>query len=245
MLVDVVLAPFEAPPAVLVEDTPVTNKVWYLQQSRLFSDTGDGEVAAYQHLFRMQVLPNRTRVFDVGDPARIVYLVKYGKVRIARLTPDGKEVTVAVLGSGDIFGEETLFDATQPRSTIAICLEETLLCMSRADELLALLSTDPQIALNVAKILSGRLDDASETIEDVAFAKVPDRIVHFFQRLSHEHGRRTTGGIAIDVALTHGDIASAVGSTRETVSLELSKLVKAGRVKQEGRTFVLPDEVQV
>ena len=67
----------------------------------------------------MQLLPKRTRVFDVGDPARIVYLVKSGKVRIARLTPDGKEVTVAVLGSGDIFGEETLFDATQPRSTVA------------------------------------------------------------------------------------------------------------------------------
>ena len=60
-----------------------------------------------------------------------------------------------------------------------------------------------------------------------------------------EHGRKTADGIAIDVALTHGDIASAIGSTRETVSLELSKLVKSGRVKQEGRTFVLPDEVQV
>ncbi len=242
---------FEAPMAAFVEAscvTPVTpvpaetNKVWYLQQSRLFSDTGDGEVAAYQHLFRMETLPKRTRVFDVGDPARIVYLVKYGKVRIARLTPDGKEVTVAVLGSGDIFGEETLFDPTLPRSTVAICVEETLLCMSRADELLALLSSDPQIALNVAKILSGRLDDASETIEDVSYAKVPDRIVHLFQRLSHEHGRKTHGGIAIDVALTHGDIASAIGSTRETVSLELSKLIKAGRVKQEGRKFVLPDE---
>jgi CRP/FNR family cyclic AMP-dependent transcriptional regulator len=243
----------EAPPAVFVEATwvtpvtpvpPVTNKVWYLQQSRLFSETSDGEVAAYQHLFRMETLPKRTRVFDVGDPARIVYLVKYGKVRIARLTPDGKEVTVAVLGSGDIFGEETLFDATLPRSTVAICVEETLLCMSRADELLALLSSDPQIALNVAKILSGRLDDASETIEDVSYAKVPDRIVHLFQRLSHEHGRRTQDGIAIDVALTHGDIASAIGSTRETVSLELSKLIKAGRVKQEGRKFVLPDELR-
>jgi CRP/FNR family cyclic AMP-dependent transcriptional regulator len=232
----------EAPAAVLVEVPRVTNKVWYLQQSRLFTDMAGGDVATYQHLFRMEVMPNRTRVFDVGDPARIVYLVKYGKVRIARLTPDGKEVTVAVLGSGDIFGEQTLFDAAQPRSTVAICVEETLLCMSRADELLALLSSDPQIALNVAKILSGRLDEASQTIEDVAYAKVPDRIVHLFERLSHEHGRKSAGGITIDIALTHGDIASAIGSTRETVSLELSKLVKAGRVKQDGRKFVLPDE---
>jgi len=233
----------EVQPAAVVEERAVTNKVWYLQQSRLFSDTADGEAEAYQHLFRMELFPKRTRVFDVGDPARIIYLVKYGKVRIARLTPDGKEVTVAVLGAGDIFGEETLFDATRPRSNVAICVEETLLCMSRADELLALLSTDPQVALNVAKILSDRLDDASGTIEDFAYSKVPDRIVHLFERLSHEHGRRTPGGIAIDVALTHGEIASAIGSTRETVSLELAKLIRAGRVKQEGRAFVLPDAV--
>ena len=239
----------EARPPVLVEDIAVvneddlqTNKVWYLQQSRLFSDTSGGDVDAYQHLFRMQTLPKRTRVFDVGDPARIVYLVKYGKIRLARLTPDGREVTVALLGAGDIFGEETLFDRDQPRSTVAICVEETLLCMSRADDLMALLWSDPHVAFNVAKILSGRLDDASETIEDVSYAKVPDRIVHLFERLSHEHGRRVSGGMRIDVALTHGEIASAIGSTRETVSLELGKLIRAGRVRQDGHAFVLPDE---
>ena len=220
-----------------------TNKVWYLQQSRLFSDTTGGDVDAYQHLFRMQTLPKRARVFDVGDPARIIYLVKYGKIRLVRLTPEGKEVTVALLGAGDIFGEETLFEKDQPRSTVAICVEETLLCMSRADDLMALLLNDPQVALNVAKILSGRLDDASETIEDVSYAKVPDRIVHLFERLSHEHGRRIPGGVVVDVILTHGEIASAIGSTRETVSLELGKLLRAGRVKQDGHAFVLSDEI--
>ncbi len=221
-----------------------TNKVWYLQQSRLFSDTTGSDVDAYQHLFRMQTLPKRARVFDVGDPARIIYLVKYGKIRLVRLTPEGKEVTVALLGAGDIFGEETLFEKDQPRSTVAICVEETLLCMSRADDLMALLLNDPQVALNVAKILSGRLDDASETIEDVSYAKVPDRIVHLFERLSHEHGRRIPGGVVVDVILTHGEIASAIGSTRETVSLELGKLLRAGRVKQDGHAFVLPDEIR-
>jgi len=243
-------AHFQAHRANLVEDVSVandecleTNKVWYLQQSRLFSNANDGEVNAYQHLFRMRTFPKRTRVFDVGDPARIVYLVKYGRIRLARLTPDGKEVTIALLGAGAIFGEQALFEKDQPRSTIAICMEETLLCMSGADDLMALLTNDPQVALNVAKILSGRLDDASEIIEDVSYAKVPDRIVHFFERLSHDYGRRVPGGTVVDVVMTHGEIASAIGSTRETVSLELGRLIRAGRIKQDGYAFVLPDQV--
>jgi len=226
----------------MTDERADSNKVWYLQQNRLFSNA-DGEVVeAYQHLFRMQVYPKRTHVFDVGDPARVVYLVKYGKVRIVRITVDGREVTTAVLGAGDIFGEQTLFDAAQPRTNFAVCVEETLLCLSRADDLFALLTSDPQVAVNVAKILSGRLDDASETIEDVAYAKVADRLMHLFGRLSHDHGRETPEGIAVDVTLTHGEIASAIGSTRETVSLELSNLVRSGRLRQRDRTFILPYE---
>ncbi|HMD02350.1 MAG TPA: Crp/Fnr family transcriptional regulator, partial [Candidatus Baltobacteraceae bacterium] len=170
---------------------------------------------------------------------RLVYLVKRGKVRIARLTPDGKEVTVAVLGAGDIFGEETLFEQ-ELRTTVAVCMEESLLCTAKADDLFALLSRDPQLALNVAKILSERLDEAASTMEDLAYARVADRIMHLFGRLLGEHGRETADGFVLDVRLTHADIASLIGSTRETVSLELSNLSKAGRLKLDGRVITIP-----
>jgi len=215
------------------------NKVWYLRQNRLFARATDESIENCEHIFKTTLFPKRSLVFDQGDPTRLVYLVKRGKVRIARLTPDGKEVTVAVLGAGDIFGEETLFEQ-ELRTTVAVCMEESLLCTAKADDLFALLSRDPQLALNVAKILSERLDEAASTMEDLAYARVADRIMHLFGRLLGEHGRETADGFVLDVRLTHADIASLIGSTRETVSLELSNLSKAGRLKLDGRVITIP-----
>jgi CRP/FNR family transcriptional regulator len=217
------------------------NKVWYLRQNRLFDHASDDAVSGGDDIFKTCIYPKRAMVFEQGDPARVVYLVKRGKVRITRLTPDGKEVTVAVLGAGDLFGEETLFDNV-PRTTHAVCMEECLLCLAKADDLFTLISADPVLALNVAKILSDRLGDASATMEDLAYAKVPDRIVHLFERLATEHGVRTPAGTLVDIRLTHADIASLVGSTRETVSLEMANLAKAGRLRYDGGQIVLLDE---
>jgi CRP/FNR family transcriptional regulator len=217
------------------------NKVWYLRQNRLFAEATDAGVERSQGIFTMCEMPRGTRVFDQGDPARIVYLVKRGRVRILRETADGKDVTVALLGPGDIFGEETLFDA-RPRTTVAIVVEDALLCQSRAEDLFALLANDPNLALNVAKVLSERLDDAQATMEDLAYARVGDRIVHLYRKLAAEHGTTVPEGTRVEVRLTHADVASLVGSTRETVSLELGKLVEAGRLLIRGRAVIVPPE---
>ncbi|MBV8355165.1 MAG: Crp/Fnr family transcriptional regulator, partial [Candidatus Eremiobacteraeota bacterium] len=205
---------------VLFRSSPaMDNKVFYLKNNRLFSGA-DERAAETAHIFTTVLYPAKTAIFEQGDPTRLVYLVKKGKVRIARLTPDGKEVTVALLGAGDIFGEETLF-AQGERTTIATTLEETLICTARAEDLFELLSKDPELALNVAKIVHDRLMTASATIEDLAYARVADRLLHLFERLAGEHGVRVEDGTRIDVRLTHADIASLIGSTRETVTLEI------------------------
>ncbi len=222
-----------------IEDPRTENKVWYLRQNRLFARASDEAIASGLEIFTTTIFPARSLVFEQGDVDRVVFLIKRGKVRISRRTIDGKEVTVAVLGAGDIFGEETLFSGG-PRATVAMCLEESLLCTSKASDLFALLHEDPTLALNVAQILSERLGDASEAMEDLAYARVTDRLMHLFQRLASEHGRPIDAGSLIDVRLTHSDLASLVGSTRETVSLELANLTGAGRLATSGRRFVLP-----
>jgi CRP/FNR family cyclic AMP-dependent transcriptional regulator len=221
-------------------ESPAENKVWFLRQNRLFAQASDGLVEGAEHIFKISLHPKKSMVFDQGDPSRLVFLVKRGRVRIVRLTADAKEVTVAILGPGDVFGEDSLF-ASAPRTTTAVCMDETLLCTAKADDLFALLTDNPRLALNVAEILSNRLGDATATIEDLAFARIADRLMHLFRRLAAEHGRRTAGGTLLDIRLTQTDFASLVGSTRETVSLEISTLAKAGRLLYDGRYITLPD----
>jgi CRP-like cAMP-binding protein len=114
--------------------------------------------------------------------------------------------------------------------------------MSRADRLFGLLASQPAVSLNIAKYIAEQRDAAMSMMEDIAYLNVADRIVRLFERLAGEHGRRAGGGVRIDVRLTHADIAALVGSSRETVSLEISRLVKAGRLGVEGKTYTLPAE---
>lgn len=76
----------------------IENKVWYLKRSRLFERATDDAIAGYEHLFMQITYPKRTIIFEQGDVGRLVYMVKIGRVRIARATEDGKEITVAILG---------------------------------------------------------------------------------------------------------------------------------------------------
>jgi CRP/FNR family transcriptional regulator len=216
-----------------------TNKVWYLKQNRLFEDVPDQDVEENEGLFVMKTFARKALVFDESDPSRTVYMVKRGAVRLARLTEDGKEVTVAVLGRGDLFGEESIF-SDRPRTTFAVALDDTLLCMARADDLFAMLESQPKVALNVAKVMSERLVELQSTVEDLAYARLSERLVNLFNRLAIEHGRPVEGGVEITIRLTHADLASLVGSTRETVSLELARLIRSGRLRQNGHAVIVP-----
>ncbi len=215
------------------------NKVWYLTRNRFFANAVDGGIDKSAHIFTILGYPRRTLIFDQGDPSRTVYFVKRGTVRIARVTSEAKEVTVAVLGPGDMFGEESLF-GTGERATVAIAVDSVLLCTVRAEDLFRLIQSEPQLAMNVAKILQERLADAAAQMEDIAYARVSDRLMHLFRRLAAEHGVPVEGGSLIDTRLTHADLATLIGSTRETVSLEMSLLVRAGVMRLEGRKFIVP-----
>jgi CRP/FNR family cyclic AMP-dependent transcriptional regulator len=195
------------------------NKIFYLKKNRLFANVPVVAITGGEGIFTMELPPKRATFFDQGDAKKVVFLIKTGRVRIARNTADGKEVTVAILGPGDMFGEEALFGGGE-RTTVATCMEETLICKAHADDLFALLAGNSALALNVTQMLNDRLSDASATIEDLAYAKISGRLVNLFERLATEHGRATGEGTLLDLRLTHQDIASIIGSTRETVSLQ-------------------------
>jgi CRP-like cAMP-binding protein len=214
------------------------NKIWYLKQSRLFDRASDETIANCEHLFVQQVYKKGTTLFQQGDEARFVYLIKRGTVRIAKRTLEDKDVTVAILGAGCVFGEEVVFSAIE-RTTVAICMTDALLCMSRAEHVYGLMTRFPTLALNVAKYLLEQRDDALAVAEDVAFLTVPERLMRLFERLSQEHGKQVVDGTLLDIRLTHADLASLIGTTRETVSAKLPQLVRDGHIRFEDRAIVV------
>lgn len=214
------------------------NKVWYLKKSRLFSDATDNVVRECEHLFTQVAFGRRQVIFEQGEPGRLVYLVKSGRVRIARSTAEGENLTVAILGPNDLFGEEVAFHDVV-RSTFAICVEDSLLCVANGRDLFGLITRHAPLAVNIARYLGEQRDQALSVAEDLAFLKVPERLVRLLDKFAAEHGRDVGDGTLIDIALTHADIASLIGSTRETVSLQLKKLENEGRIRIANRRIVV------
>jgi CRP/FNR family transcriptional regulator len=82
-------------------------------------------------------------------------------------------------------------------------------------------------------------DQALSVAEDLAFLKVPERLMRLLERLAAEHGKLVHDGTLIGLTLTHADIASLIGSTRETVSMQMKRLENEGRIRVESRRVVL------
>ena len=215
-----------------------------LKRSFLFDGVSERAIATHSHLFVPLVQRRRTRLFEQGDPARMVYLIRKGKVKIERVTESGREVTLAIVGPEDTFGEEVVLQGAL-RSTTATCIDDSSLWTVRSQDFSALLARYPVAAINLAKYLMAQRDATLASIESIAYLKVPSRLLRVLERLASEYGIQSEHGTRIDVRLTHAEVASLIGSTRETVSLELSNLVRSGYLAMEGRYFLLARRQQV
>jgi CRP-like cAMP-binding protein len=136
------------------------NTIWYWKKSRPVGDVPVGHNAGNVDTLVMETVPNRATLFDQGVARNGVYLIKNGRVRITRETADGKDVTIALLGPGDLFDEHALFGEIG-RPTSAKCLEETVICKAFGGNLLELLATSPELATKVTQLLSHRVNDPS------------------------------------------------------------------------------------
>jgi len=167
-----------------------------------------------------------------------VYLVKEGRIALSRVLENGKQITIAVLAAGDVFGEEGIFGIVT-RKTQATTVDSALICTARAEDLFSLMSRQPTLSLNMARYLHEQRDEAVSAMEGMAYLKVSERLSRLMQRLADEHGIVEGSDVRIDLPLTHADIASLIGSTRETVSVEMARLVKLGTVLVRDHVYVL------
>ena len=222
--------------------TSVPNKVWYLEQNRMFRGVPLKEIEKFAHLFHEYDYGPKHVVFAQGDLGDAIYLLKTGHVRLYRVTEDGKEITLAILGPGDVFGELALFDETR-RETFAETLDQAHICASSVGDFNRLMIHRPQLGAMVAREIARRRKEAETRIAGTAYGTTGGRIKFVLRHLAQEHGTRLPdGSIRIELRLSHQDLANIVGTARETCTLELGKLQRQGLIRaDEEHRFVLPE----
>lgn len=162
-----------------------------------------------------------------------LYLIEQGCVRVFILGRTGIEITVNVLGPGDIFGELAILD-NKPHSATALTLEPCVVWLLARSDMEEFLERYPVLARELSRILVARVRGATHLIEALAFQDVQGRLAYRLLFLAEHHGRHTPAGIEIAVPLTQGELATMVGASRESVNKALTVLRSSEMIRIDG-----------
>jgi CRP/FNR family transcriptional regulator len=177
-------------------------------------------------------------VFREGDPGDRLFVVLEGKVKISRASSDGRENLLAVLGTGEMFGELSLFDPG-PRTATATTITDSTLASLDHDDLRPLLLERPAVAVHLLRALAQRLRRTNEAMADLVFSDVPGRVAKALLDLADKFGEEDDDGLRVRHDLTQEELAQFVGASRETVNKALSEFANRGWLRIEGRSVVL------
>ncbi|MBI1999839.1 MAG: Crp/Fnr family transcriptional regulator [candidate division NC10 bacterium] len=215
-------------------------KITFLRSVPLFADLASVELHRIADRTAWRDYRRRQAIYFPGDPADALYVVRQGRVKISRLSEDGKEATLNLVGPGEPFGEECVLDAPA-RETIAEVLEPVQVLRIPREELASALHAQPAFALAVARLMGGRRHAAEVRLEEMVFKTVRSRLAALLARLARNHGRRTAGGILLDLSLAHQDLAGHIGSTRETTTLTLNQFKRGGLLRIDHCRILIRD----
>ena len=179
-------------------------------------------------------------LYTPQEKSEALFMLKKGQVRIYRVGPDGREFTLKVVGAGTVFGEMSL-TAQRLENAFAEAMEPVVICKMRRDDLVQLVMDKPQVGLKVMSVLSERLSLAEDLMEDIALKEVPARLASFILRLIESEGVVTSEGYKVPTRYTHRQVATMIGSKRETVTKAFTLLQQAGAVELKWRRIHVKD----
>lgn len=209
---------------------------WILREFDLFADLSDAEVGRIGDAAPMKELPSGQLLYSPDRPTEVLFILKRGRIRLYQIGADGRTVTTAIIGAGQVFGEMTVL-GQHLEQTYAEATEPCVVClMSRADVERLLLS-DPRIATRVAELLGSRVAELERRLGDTVLKSVPERIAATLARMA------MSGGTTI--RLTHEQLADLVGTSRETATKVLGELADRRLVGLRRGRIVVHDPAQL
>jgi CRP-like cAMP-binding protein len=207
------------------------NKLWYLSQISLFEALSMEELMEIEKMTPMLTIRKGVCVQSPDTFREGLYLLKVGKLKLYKISPEGKQFIVSILGAGNVFGEIDSF-SLGTRDTFIETMDETILCSIGKEQFESFLVDRPHLTLNMLKELSRLLKERDEMLAQLALGNVKDRALHLLKTLALKFGVAEGGCYhKIDMPLSHQEIANMIGSTRETVTMVLNELSKEGTIR--------------
>jgi CRP-like cAMP-binding protein len=214
-----------------------SNALVSLRAIPLFSKVCEEDLASVAaHLIERRV-PKGLTIVEEGLEGDFMYLLCEGRVKVVKLSDDGREKILEMLDAGAFFGEMALLDRAPRSASVKTLTPVRLLALSRAD-FLDVLRCSPDLAIALIRELSLRLRRIDEQASSLSFQRVKERAMALFDRLALDpvvgQERRATP------PLTHQQIADMIGTSRETVTRVVKRLKRVGWLQQSRKRYLVP-----
>lgn len=207
-----------------------------VQEIPLFSRLGKEQQKRISEHAIVNRIPNRAVFHSEATAAQGLHVLLKGKVKLFRISDDGKEQTIFIFGPGEPFCLCSVFsDGTMPANMGAL-EDSTVLFISPA-EFEKLVHEDPAILLNMMKVMSRRLKEAVEMIDSLALKQVPSRLAAYFL------SREKYGTVHMDIS--YRELSKIIGATPEALSRVMKKMQEHGLITVDGKIVTIPDRKQL
>jgi len=209
-----------------------------LKRCPLFSDLEDREIAEIQAISASKRYPKGTLIFSEDEQALGFFVLISGKVKVYKLSPEGKEQILHIISPGETFAEAALFaGSTYP--AFAESLAETRALYFSKEGFLNLIRRNPQISLNMIAGLSHWLRKFVSLVEELSLKDVSARLSKYLIDLSAKSARSSERGIEFELDISKSQLASHLGTISETLSRALRKLRDSKIIEVEGKRITI------
>lgn len=205
-----------------------------LAATELFRGLSEEDLFQIRRIAVEKTFERAATIFSEGDTASGFYVVAEGRVKIYKLSPDGKEQILHVYGPGDPFGEVPMFSGQRFPASAQTLTRSRLVYLPR-QAFVDRISEDPFLALNMLAVLAVRLRQFTVQVENLSLKEVPGRLASYLMVLQQEQ----SGVRGVELPISKGQLASLLGTIPETLSRIFSKMTDQGLIRVRGRTITV------
>ncbi|HEV8699445.1 MAG TPA: Crp/Fnr family transcriptional regulator [Candidatus Limnocylindrales bacterium] len=218
-----------------------SEKLGLLRELELFAGLADRDIEAIGHATTMTHCRPGQVILSPEDPPDRIHILKKGKVRVYRVTPDGKQLTLDIYDKGTILGDMGLLGQDRMPEAYAETIDAAVICTITPDELRRLIERYPIIGVNIISYLSARLREAERELEAMAYQRVGQRLARKLIDLGQRFGVETVRGTLIQARLTQQELAEMIGTTRETLAHTVSDFRRRGLLDTASHQVLIRD----
>lgn len=218
-------------------------KIWFLENFSLLQVLSAEEMKMMDNMASMKDAPKNQVLYFSEDSANSIYLLKKGKVKISKISKEGREVILAILGPGEVFGELSI-TGQEKREEIAEVTEDAVICKVGILDFESMMEHNPKFNLQVTKLIGFKLKKIQNRLENLIFKTSDQRVKSFIKETVMELGRDIIGEDnqkVVELRLTQEVIAKLTATSRQTVTTVFNDLEERGIIKYDRKRIFVRD----